>query len=229
MTYVEFFDRNATENVCACLSYAPERVIFIGDNAKLMKKHAENYKKVFDGRGYSTEIQVRGVIKNDLDSAVAVLEELLSEYDDLAFGLTGGQELLLVALGIVYGKNPDKVPQLHRFNLRNGTVCDIDKDGVTVFCDTPTLSVEENIRIYGGEVLYSDVNDRKTYKWELDSEFASDVDTLWEICRRDVKSWNLQVAVFDAMEVAGYPTDDGLTTIALRNEVERQLEKREWT
>lgn len=223
MTYVEFFDRDAIENVCACLSYAPERVIFVGDNAKLMKRHAENYRRVFDARGYATELQVKGIQKNDLDSAVAVIEELINEYDDLAFGLTGGQELLLVALGMVYGKHPDKVLQLHRFNLRNGTICDIDKDGVTVFCDTPTLSVVENVRIYGGDVVYSGVDGLKTYNWELDSEFAADVETLWQICRRDIKAWNLQVTVFGAIEAVGYPTEDGLTVVATRAEVEHQL------
>lgn len=47
MTYVEFFDRTSIENICACLTDAPERVIFLGDNAKLMKRYIENYKKVF--------------------------------------------------------------------------------------------------------------------------------------------------------------------------------------
>ena len=45
MTYVEFFDRTSIENICACLTDAPERVIFLGDNAKLMKRYIENYKK----------------------------------------------------------------------------------------------------------------------------------------------------------------------------------------
>lgn len=226
MTYVEFFDRDAIENVCACLSYAPDRVIFVGDNSRLMKRHAENYRRVFDARGYETEILVRSVVKNDLDSAVAVLEELISEYDDIAFGLTGGQELLLVALGIVYGKNPDRELQLHRFNLRNDTICDIDKDGVTVCRDTPALSVEENIRIYGGDVVYSDVDGVKTYNWALDASFAADVDTMWQICRREVRAWNLQVSVFNAIEAVGYPTEDGLTVVATRAEVEYQLEKK---
>ena len=39
MTYVEFFDKIASENISACLTCAPDRVIYIGDNSKLMKKH----------------------------------------------------------------------------------------------------------------------------------------------------------------------------------------------
>ena len=31
MTYIEFFDKNASENICACLSCAPDRVILLGE------------------------------------------------------------------------------------------------------------------------------------------------------------------------------------------------------
>lgn len=50
MTYIEFFDKNSLENVCACLTQNPERVIYIGDNSKLMKKHISNYNRVFSER-----------------------------------------------------------------------------------------------------------------------------------------------------------------------------------
>ena len=39
MTYIEFFDKNAVENISACLISTPDRVIFLGDNAKIMKKY----------------------------------------------------------------------------------------------------------------------------------------------------------------------------------------------
>ena len=32
MTYIEFFDKIASENISACLTYTPDRVIYIGDN-----------------------------------------------------------------------------------------------------------------------------------------------------------------------------------------------------
>ena len=51
MTYIEFFDKTVAENICACLTYAPERVIYIGDNAKLMRKHIDNYRAMFAARG----------------------------------------------------------------------------------------------------------------------------------------------------------------------------------
>jgi len=34
MTFIEFFDKTCVENICACLSQIPERVIFLGDKKK---------------------------------------------------------------------------------------------------------------------------------------------------------------------------------------------------
>ena len=52
MTYIEFFEKSSLENICACLTNAPERVILLGDKNSLMKKHIEIYKEVFGARGY---------------------------------------------------------------------------------------------------------------------------------------------------------------------------------
>ena len=44
MTYVEFFTKTSIENICACLTDVPDRVILIGDNSKAMySKLAKNF------------------------------------------------------------------------------------------------------------------------------------------------------------------------------------------
>ena len=37
MTYVEFFTETALENICACLTYIPDRVIYVGDSRKVIR------------------------------------------------------------------------------------------------------------------------------------------------------------------------------------------------
>ena len=147
MTYIEFFDRVAAENISACLTYAPDRVVYIGDDADLIKAHIKNYKKVFSARGYDIDFVCKGITRSNLDSVVSLLTELVEEYDDCVFDLTGGEELFVLALGIVYSRYPNKNIQIHKFNLKNNKLYDFDKDGKTVFRDTPTLSIDENVRI----------------------------------------------------------------------------------
>lgn len=225
MTYIEFFDKTAVENIIACISYIPDKVIFIGDKAKLMKDHVERYRRVFEGRGYKDlDISYKTVSKSNLDNAVELLTEIVETFDDCVFDITGGEEILHVALGIVYERFPDKNIRIHRMNLRNNEVVYLDKDGKTTFSNTPSLTVEENIRIYGGDVAYGEIDDVKTYKWELTDEFIGDINNMWDICRDNSRDWNFIINVFNAVESVGTASvDDALVTVASRSRVEENL------
>ena len=223
MTYIEFFDKIASENISACLTYVPDRVIYIGDNAKLMKKHISNYERVFDDRGQNIEFLFRTVSRSNLDNAVHLLTELVETYEDCVFDITGGEEILTLALGIVYSQYPNKNIQIHKFNLRNNTVYDCDKDGTTIFRETPTLSVEENVRIYGGDVVYGGIDEDKTYKWDLNDEFVNDIHLIWNVCKGNVRFWNMQIGVFEAVNTIGNVSEDGLTVTVSRAALEHYL------
>lgn len=212
MTYIEFFDENATNNVCSCLTRAPERVIFVGNNSKQMKKKIEIYRGIFEERGQQIAFDYRSTPRNDLENAVSLLKCLLDEYDDCVFDITGGDELLLLALGVLRQRNPERNIQIHRFNLHNNTLCDCDKDGQTVYLNTPRLTAEEHIRIYGGGIRYGEASEGCTYKWELDEDFLWDIDLMWGICKRNVRMWNIQMGIFAAVEKLGQVSEDGLTT-----------------
>lgn len=225
MTYIEFFDKNASENIAACLTLAPERVIYIGDNAKVMKKHIANYQRVFTKRGHSISFFYKTVSKNNLENVVRLLSEIVETYDDCVFDVTGGEELLNLALGIVYSRYPDKNIQIHKFNLRNNTICDCDKDGTTIYRDAPALSVAENVRIYGGDIVYGAVDEGNTYLWDLNEDFLEDIERIWNICKGNVRLWNMQIGILDTLERVGNRSEDGLTTTASRAALEDYLSR----
>lgn len=216
MNYIEFFDKSAVENICTCLTHIPDRVIYIGNNSKLMKKHIENYKKVFSDRGEDIEFLYKTVTKSNLDGAVDLLSEIVETYNDCVFDITGGNEILTLALGVVYSRYQEKNIKIHRFNLVNGTVVDCDKDGETIYKDIPTLSVEENIKIYGGSVIYGNVDEENTYEWDLNPDFLKDISTIWNICKADVGRWNKQISDFAVVKEIGRVSADGLTTTVSR-------------
>ena len=203
MTYIEFFERTAAENVTACLIYAPERVIFIGNNGKLMKRHIERYERVFADRGIAIEFSYRTISRYNLDDAVRLLSELVETYDDCVFDITGGEEILNLALGVVFERYPEKQIQIHKLNLRNNAVYDCDKDGNTICRNTPRLSIEENIRIYGGDVVYGGFSSGSTVLWDLTEDFAADVHKIWEVCRVNVRDWNVQCSLLEVAEKIG--------------------------
>lgn len=223
MTYIEFFTKVASENIIACLTRVPDRVIYIGDNSKLMKKHVSNYEKVFAARGHKIEFHFRTVSKSSLDNVIELLSEIVETYDDCVFDITGGEEIFIFALGIVYTKYPDKNIQIHKFNIRNNAVYDCDKDGKTIYKDNPALSIDENIRIYGGEVAYGSVDEAKTYKWNLTPDFLKDISLIWNVCKNDVRYWNMQIGILECAEIVGGHGADKLTTIASRVALDQYL------
>lgn len=200
MTYVEFFDRISVVNICACLTNMPQRVVLIGGEIKPMLSYAEHYKRVFRSRGYEVEFDCQVVKKNDLKDIVRVLTQIVEKYPDCAVDLTGGEDLVLVAMGIVFERFRDKGIQMHRFNVRNNKITDCDQDGITIEQDLLQLTVEENIRINGGDIIYDDDKPNATRRWDMNDDFLADIDRMWEICRQDRYHWNTHTRVLKLAE-----------------------------
>ena len=224
MTYIEFFDETSTENICACLTNVPDRVVILGNKYKTMRKYAEIYKEMLKKRGHDVEFTCRTINRNDLSDIVEELTRVIEMYDDCLIGLTGGEDLSLVAAGIVYERYKDRKLQMHRFNIRNNKIIDCDQDGVTIEKDIPALTVAENIHIYGGSVLSEEEKPQGTYYWDVDEEFFDEINSIWEICKKDVRLWNTQIAVFAAAESVRDPKEDVLTTVASAAAVENIVE-----
>lgn len=125
MTLIEFFEKDAIENICSSLVKTPERVVLIGDR-KAAQKHMERYKVVLSAKGVEVDFIYRTVNKNRMQSIIDILTELVEEYKDCVFDLTGGDELCLAATGIVCERYKDLNLQMHRINVQNNTIIDAD-------------------------------------------------------------------------------------------------------
>ena len=226
MTYIEFFDKTSVVNICACLTNPPERVILVGGDMKPMQRHAEYYGKVFSGRGHSVEFICKSVNKTSLMNMVDVLSEIVSTYPECAVDLTGGEDLMLVAMGIVCERFKDKNIQLHRFNPRTNTIYDCDNDGTTVKKDPLYLTVDENITIYGGEIITDPDSINSTYEWDMNDEFVEDIDKMWQICRENNHKWNVQIGILATAEIIRPPQDHPLKLRANVKALTEFLEQR---
>ena len=132
MTFIEFFEKDAIENICSGLIQAPDRVILLGDKQKLMQKHAARYKAILRARGAEVEFISRAVNKNKMQAILSVLSAIVEEYDDCVFDLTGGEDLYLVATGIIFERYKDRNlplqhPQQHDRRRRRGRQDDFGK------------------------------------------------------------------------------------------------------
>lgn len=192
MTIIEFFDDNSIDNIVSALLCAPDKVIFIGDNGRKMQRSIERYKSVTDGRGLKIEYSYKKVGRNNLGNIVELLSGIVEQENDCIFDLDGGEDLFLVAIGMVAQKYSGKV-KMHRFNVRNGVLADCDADGNTCLASKAEISIEENVKIYGGKIVYADEKENATYRWSFDDEFICDIENMWAICRVDAGLWNAQI------------------------------------
>ncbi len=217
MTYIEFFDTTVPENICTCLAAVPDKVVLIGDKLKVLEKHAQRYQEIFARRGHQVAFECRSVSKSNMQSILDALTQIIQETDDCVFDLTGGEDLYLVAAGILSQRFPEKQIQMHRFNLHTGTLIDCDRDGVTIERTSPlVMTVEENVLAYGGAVL----DPAPDSGWDLNGEFLANLFTMWEICRREPRNWNAQIGVLAAVQEC-CPGEELSYTVTLQQVADR--------
>lgn len=194
MTIIEFFDKTALENIASALFCKPERVILVGDHHKQMERAIEIYRDVLNKNDITTELSYEVIEKNNLQNIEEALAAIVEEHEDLIFDLTGGEDLYLVAVGVIKERYPEKV-QCQRFNFRSETINDCDADGKV--CDQKNfdISIEDNIAMYGGEIVTDPGRELYTYPWTFDAEFDADIDAMWSVCRKNPRLWNAHITV----------------------------------
>lgn len=226
MTFIEFFDKNVAENICTCLSYMPERVILLGDKYELLNKHANRYGEVLKNRGCDVEFICRTVNKNNIKIIIEVLLDIIDSYDDCVFDVTGGDDLQLVAIGMVWQMRKEKNIQIHRFNFNNNTVTDCDLDGVNVVSESPYLTVSENIKVHGGDIVYDTVKQGGTHLWNLDEELIRDIDLIWDVCKNNTVGWNSYTNMLGIVEKYREDNNDPMTTVADQHKIVSTLKNK---
>lgn len=209
MTIIEFFDREShIENIVSALLCAPDKVIFLGDGKRKMDKISAIYEKIALNRGINVKFESKPINRNDLMSIVGAIEDVIAENEDCIIDLSGGDDLSLVAVGIVYADNADKI-KLHRFKITSSTMLDCDSDG-ELCCSAPLeLTVDEIVAINGGRIIYDDEKPNGTHKWNFSDEFADDIRAMWSICRQDPNKWNTQIGILCKLLTA-QDTHEGL-------------------
>lgn len=214
MTVIEFFDKTSVENVLGALLCRPERVIYLGSSTKQMKRQVAAYEEILRERGFSGELIYKSVNRNSLQSILDVLEDLVHTYPDCTLNLDGGAELYLVAAGMIAQRCSGKV-KLHRFNVRNNTIIDCDTESNDQRQSPIGLRVDENVRLYGGKVLYDTEKSGTTHRWDFSPDFCRDIRAMWDICRENPSQWNYRMGILDRMQSLSDAKESGVLRVSV--------------
>ena len=190
MTIVEFFDKDFIENIASSLLCNPDKVIFVGDDEDAMNSAKTRFREITAKRGLSVNFECAVIERKSLKSIVEALTKIINENPDCNFDVEGGEDLYLVAVGIIYQKFGDKIG-LHRYNIEEDKLNDFDMDGNPRRIFKGQINVKENVKIYGGKVIFEEENLRDgTKKIEFTEDFHADVNAMWSICRKNAGAWN---------------------------------------
>lgn len=183
MTIVESFEKAPIENMISVLAAKPEKVIFLGD-AVQMRDPVRKYKDILKKKGIKTEIQLKGIQKNNLKNILSVLTSLVEKEEELILDVTGGEDLVLLAFGIIYERYKEKKPiKMQRFNVNSGKVIDCDYDNEISFRDSFSMGIDELIALYGGVVVPEE-------ELPMIDQPLETVDKVWNLARKNGTKWN---------------------------------------
>ena len=213
MTYIEFLDPTISENLCASLIHAPERVVLVGNNESALRKHMKRYRRLFENRGMTVAFETCEIKQYQMHTIVESLARLVEKYEDCVFDLTGGDDLYLMAMGILSERYKDRNIHMHRYNISSRIIVDCDQDGVILQqAAQPELTVEENIEVHGGDIIWqSEKNPEGTIRWEDTPELRHTLAEILAVQPKEPGLWNKQVDTLQAAFRLGEDADDPLT------------------
>ena len=219
----EFLSEESIENIITCMNFKIDKAVFFGYESAV-----RSHKKVTESfiRKYCKVPQVEFITvpRDDLFETERIIrkevEREKASASELYFDLTGGEELTLVAIGMI--ARDYKIP-MHVYDIREGRLIDLSAgDGagisVTGIPKYTRFDIDRFIESRGGVINYSLHKDLKSLDDPHLSEF---VDKLWNVSKKYSNDWTCFSAFLrEHMAPAG-----GLDVDRNRDTVEAALKK----
>lgn len=227
MVVIELFDEGSPiDNIIGSLMIETEKVVFLGSNRKKFSAHAQRYQKILAGRGLKTEFEFHSFSKNDVDTVLGVFDELIQKYTDCAFDLSGGEDITLVAAGMIHERYSERKIPMYRINPNTCAITSIYGDLPELRNEPLRLSVREMIVLHGGDIIYrSKEHPDGTFLWDFNAEFEQDFTIMWELSKLDLSNWNRLMMLFGLFEECKNHSIQPNTYTVDRAEFREQMER----
>lgn len=200
MTTVEFLYRCPTENILSALVLKPDKIIFIG---KQIDNKSDIYTRFIKSKSPKTKTEFIYTDTDKLNNLINILSEIIIDGDEMVFDLTGGEDLLLTAMGIVMERyRQSQNITVQHFDIANSRLLQWKNGKKTENKASAFLSVDEQITLHGGMIIKN-----PTDEIVLNQKTAPVIDALWSIFKTD-KHYNTNVKLLQrAMKLDRYSRD----------------------
>ncbi|WP_298872144.1 hypothetical protein [uncultured Psychrobacter sp.] len=199
-TVIEFFDEDPIENLITCINYQFDKVLYFGHKDSMTQERVRITRDSLKRICNVTEVEFIELSKKSLDRVVEILEREINEEkkqrNQCFFDLTGGEGLILVAMGILSTKY--ETP-MHRYDIWSGELTVFgNKEGLRIDETVPSkevkLSLDDMIAMWDGVINYRQQKMAKSHLEE--KEFIADFEKIWSVAGRDAKKWNTFSGIF---------------------------------
>lgn len=174
----------------------PEKIVFVGFDNIMTRKRRNDLESFFSKRQLDIRLEFVEVDRYSYADIEEKLNKIIDENPECCFDLTGGKELVLAAMGHISAirdipmvqfdvKKCSLIPVKGNFEEGNGRL---------------SVGIEECVELNGGAVVFeSDVD----FEWDMSESFKSDIRLMWDVCKRDSRTWNKQTTAFADFVVYG--------------------------
>lgn len=197
---IEFFDNEQMENVYACLNYQFDKVYFFGQQKKMIKDKMDGIRYVLNDLCHINNVSFKAVNETNFEKVVDSIESVLTKEKDNGntcfFDLTGGQDLVLAAMGTLAERHSVPMFQYQILTKKLIEIGDIKLSSVAKK-RAIKLNIAQYIKLYGGVINFADQKDNRNNLNNL--EFKSDVRKMYDISKPNPKKWNKMSEIFKKM------------------------------
>lgn len=206
MTIIELFDENQIENVVSALSLKPDKVVFVGFESIMTRDRKKDIEDFFKLKGIKLQLEYETVKTYEYENILNTLKSVLKTNEDCIFDLTGGSELVIMAMGELAAENDMPVVQ---FDAESKKLVKVRKPEKIGEFSRITSKIREHFTLMGGLKVSNEA-------WLFSNDFKEDIKSIWEACKIDHYLWNKMTPFFANIDESG--------KVAIVTEEEKQVE-----
>ncbi len=182
-TIIEIYDEVQIYNVLVATEFKPKNVVYIGTRKLKSKRIKNNIISCLRSLGLTTKCFFYSTDMLSIDSVISELENILSIFGKCAIDLTGGNEVALVAVGMI-AKERD-IP-LFRYDRYAGMYKNIYKcEAAADVLSEPKFNINAVLALAGGAMRshgHVSLNG-------LDKDTGDDIFKTWTIYKKHHRVW----------------------------------------
>lgn len=204
----EFLDDEPIENIVTCLNYKIDKTVFFG-YAEVIEKRRESMERFLKKYCGVSQVAFFSMSHTDLDSVIDMMRKQAKrerqQGNQVFFDITGGENLILVAFGILSG---ELNAPMHMYDIESGELIELNTKEATPISKAVEkrivrLNLDSYIEMQGGVINY---RLHKGLKSAEDEEFNRLIPKIWDVAKENASAWNSFSAF---LKQYGSDEDDG--------------------